>query len=89
MPDIPEPTVRATCYDVTCLPPDNINAHVYTIKVEYRGHGKWAVLNGKRAYDATGDADWEPIPGEREDDWLATHRHTLAEAFAIAGRGAP
>ncbi|WP_141704157.1 hypothetical protein [Planobispora rosea] len=84
-----EPTVRPTRYDVTCLPPDDINTHSYTITVEYRGHDRWAVLDGPYALDANGDADYEPRPSERDDEWLATHRFDLDTALAIAKKAAP
>jgi hypothetical protein len=89
MTDSPEPSVRVTCYDVTCLPPDDINAFSFTLKVEYRGHGRWAVLDGPYALNADGVKDYEPRPSSREDDWLAAHRFDLEQALAIAKKAAP
>lgn len=89
MPEIPEPEVRVTRYEVSSYPPDDINSHCFTLAVEYRGEGKWAVLNGRQALDASGDMDWEPIPSERDDEWLAAHRFDLDTALAIAKKAAP
>lgn len=89
MPEIPEVAVRPTCFDVSCLPPDDINAQSFTLTVEYRGRDKWAVLNGRRCLSSTGEWDWESIPSEREDDWLATHRFDLETAKRLAVEAAP
>lgn len=83
------PWVRATRYEVSCLPEDDINAHVWTIAVEYRGRGLWAVLDGPFAYDADGGRDYEPRSSERQDEWLTRHRFDLDTALAIARREAP
>lgn len=84
-----EPTVRATRYEVSCLPQDDINTRHFTITVEYRGNGRWAVLDGPFALDAIGARDYEPRPSDREDDWLAAHRFDLDTALAIAKNAAP
>lgn len=86
---VPEPTVTATEYSVSCLPLDDINSIEFTLTVEYRGRGKWAVTRLKRCYDIDGNADWEPIPSERQDEWLARYRHDLDTALRIAREVAP
>ncbi|AHH16568.1 hypothetical protein NONO_c17680 [Nocardia nova SH22a] len=85
----PEPRVTVTRYDVSCLPQDDINALSYTVHVEYAGYGRWAVRRMQRCYDIDGREDWEPIPSEREDEWLARFRHDLPTALEIAKRAAP
>ncbi|MEV8638953.1 hypothetical protein AB0395_45595 [Streptosporangium sp. NPDC051023] len=85
----PEVFVRPTRYDVSCLPEDDINARHYTLTVEYRGRGLWAVMDGPYAYDANGVKDYEPSPSNREDAWLATHRFDMDTALAIAQQVAP
>lgn len=83
------PEVRVTAYAVSCLPEDNVNAYHFTLKVEYRGYGKWAVLIGPYCYSADGEYDYEPSSSSRTDEWLATHRFDLDEALELAQRCAP
>ncbi|MFF4417050.1 hypothetical protein ACFYY8_31400 [Streptosporangium sp. NPDC001559] len=85
----PEVFVRPTRYDVSCLPEDDINARPYTLTVEYRGRGLWAVMDGPYAYDADGVKDYELRPSEREGDWVAKHRFDLDTALALAKKVAP
>lgn len=89
MSEIPEPEVRVTRYEVSCLPEGDINADPYTLTVEYRGRGLWAVMDGPFAYNADCVKDYEPRSSSREDDWLATHRFDLDTALALAKRTAP
>lgn len=89
MSDVPEPTVRVTRYEVSCLPQDNINAHHFTITVEWRGDDRWAVLHHGFCLGADGEWDDEPRPSSREDDWLETHRFDLDTALILAKREAP
>lgn len=83
------PAIRVTRYDVTCLPPDHMEARHFTLTVEYRGRGLWAVLDGPFALDAAGARSHEPRPSAREDGWLAAHRFDLDTALTIATRVAP
>jgi len=81
---------RPTTYEVSCLPQDHPDGFSWALRVEYRGRGKWAVLrSGKRCLSSTGEWDWESIPSEREDDWLATHRFDLDTALRLAQEAAP
>jgi hypothetical protein len=87
---IPEPTVRTTRYEVSCLPPDMINADSFTIQVEFRDHDKWAVLlRNMWCLSSSGEWEWEPLPSEREDEWLAEHRFDLDTALRLAKERAP
>jgi len=81
---IPEPTVRATRYEVSCLPEGHIDVHHFTVAVEYRGDGQWAVCRHRQCLGTDGFWSWESIPSEREDEWIATHRFSLDEARALA-----
>jgi hypothetical protein len=50
-PKIPEPEVRITRYEVSCLQPgDHTNADLFTLTVEWRGNDSWGVLRGSVAY---------------------------------------
>ncbi len=84
-----EPTVRATQYDVCCLPEDNINHGVYAITVEYRGRNLWAVKRFGQCLSTDGEWDYESRPSEREDEWLAAHRFDLDAALRLAKEQTP
>jgi hypothetical protein len=87
---MPEPTVRATTYAVSCLPLDDEDAHLFTITVEYRGNGQWGVFrNGRGCLGSDGQWDWEPLPSNRDDDWLVSHRFAFDTAIELAKQHAP
>lgn len=85
----PKAEVRATRYEVSLLPEDDINYPFYAIAVEARGNGRWAVVRHKRCLGPDGAWSWESIPSEREDDWLATHRFDRDTAIRLAKQAAP
>jgi hypothetical protein len=62
MPEIPEPVVRRTEYQVSCVPDDCIDADVFMLTVRYRGDGRWAVCRGHSrdlpCLDADGEWSW-------------------------------
>lgn len=85
--ELPRAITTTTRYRVSCLPPENINAQVFTIVVELRADAKghrWAVTpNGVMFYDAEGNlsagARWPTEDGvEREPvteaEWDDYHR---------------
>ncbi|WP_432053691.1 hypothetical protein [Streptomyces sp. bgisy022] len=78
-----------TQYAVTLLPETDINSPLYEITVDYRGHGQWAVTRHRQCMNHAGGWDWEPIPSERDDDWLTTHRFDLDTALRLAKEAAP
>lgn len=87
---VPEPRVQPTGYTVSCLSYDDIDSEAFSIQVDYTGHGRWAVrLRGSRCLAADGQWEWEPIPSEREDDWLTAHRFDLDTALRLAKEQAP
>jgi hypothetical protein len=87
--EVPEPTVRPTRYEVSCLPPDDTNAYHFTLRVEYRGRDLWAVSNGWGCLGKDGEFDYESSPSNREDDWLEAHRFDLDTALKLAKDAAP
>lgn len=89
MTAIPEPTVRVTRYEVSCLPQDDINADLFTLRVEERSKDRWAVLRGGFCYDADGKQEYESIPSERADEFKGRFRFDLDTALEIAKRIAP
>lgn len=90
MPDIPDPQTRITRYEVSCIPPDHIDADSFTIAVAWRGRDRWAVLlRGMWCLGTDGKWDHEPIPSERTDEWKATHRFDCETALKLAREAAP
>ncbi|MET9953531.1 hypothetical protein ABZ135_18540 [Streptomyces sp. NPDC006339] len=85
----PPVLVEATRYEVSVLPFDDINRGSFTISVEARGEGRWAVSRHRQCLDANGNWSWESIPSERTDDWLAQHRFDLDTALSLARKAAP
>lgn len=61
---VPEPTVHATRYTVSCLGEKHFH---FALSVEYRGEGKWAVMDGPFGLFADGRRDWESTVGDRFD----------------------
>jgi len=85
----PEPVVLVTEYTVSCLPEGHQERSDFEITVAYRSPGKWAVSRWSRCLDAKGRWDYESIPSEREDEWLARHRCDLETALRLARAEAP
>jgi hypothetical protein len=98
-----EPTVKPVKYRVSCVPEDGPDADLFTLCVEYREAGRWAVTNGStRHYAADGTIsfgfgwDREPVTDEEidafergRDEWLAAHRFDEETALRIAREQAP
>lgn len=74
---IPDPTVTTTRFLVSCLPEKQYH---FALIVEYRGDGKWAVMDGPFGLFADGRRDWESTRGDRFD---------LDTALALAKEQAP
>jgi hypothetical protein len=86
---VAEPVARVTEYTVSVLPEDDINASSYAITVAYRGRDLWAVSRHRQCLGRDGEWDWESLPSERTDEWLAEHRFTEQEALRLAREAAP
>lgn len=84
-----EPTVQVTEYTVSVLPEDDVNASSYAITVAYRGRGLWAVSRHRQCLGKDGEWDWESLPSERTDEWLAEHRFDVDTALRLAKEAAP
>ena len=84
----PEATCQATEYEVSILPEGDINRLVFTITVQYRGDGRWAVTRHGACLDA--DGFWTDGVKEygRGDEWLAAHRFDLDTALRLAREAA-
>jgi hypothetical protein len=89
-PTIPEATVLATEYTVNCVPEDDINGHGFEIRVQYRGAGRYAVIqHGHLCLGADGTWDQGVKEYDRGDDWLNAHRFDLDTALRLAKEQAP
>lgn len=58
--------------------------YTWTITVEERDTGRWAVKGMFRVLNSSGEWEHEPSPSNREDDFLARCRFTEAEALRLA-----
>jgi hypothetical protein len=87
----PEVHVRPTAFMISVWPEggETVNTGSFSIMVEFRGHGRWAVLHGGMCLETDGKWDFERSPSNRDDEWLATHRFTFDEALALAREHAP
>lgn len=84
-----EVDVLVTEYEVSILPRDDINRSAWSLNVAYRGHGLYAVIAHRCCLSSSGSWDYEAIPSEREDEWIAEHRFPLEEALRLAAEHAP
>lgn len=86
----PEPNVRATEYEINCLPDDDLDSHVFAIRVQYRGRGRYAVIRGgDMCLGADGTWDHGVKEYDRGDAWLNAHRFDLDTALRLAKEQAP
>ncbi len=84
---------RVTEYQFSCLPQDGSArcwGGVFDVHVQWSGIGElWAVRCNGRVYDVDGAEEYEPIPSERDDEFLARFRHDQETAMRVAARVAP
>ncbi len=80
----PEPNVRAAEYTVNCLPEDDFDSHVFEIRVQYRGNGRYAVIRHGQCLGADGTWDQGVKEYDRGDAWLNAHRFDLDTALKLA-----
>lgn len=85
---LPPATVQVTSYLVSCLPEGEGQQHL-SVKVEYRGGGRWAIVQHGQCLGVDGSWSWESIPSEREDEWIDAHRFDLDTALVLAKQAAP
>ncbi len=81
--------LRITEVTVSVLPEDNVNYHVYAVKVQWRGAEQYAVMHAGFALGTDGEWEYEPIPSGRDDDFVAAHRYGYDEALRLANEVAP
>ncbi|MEV6547942.1 hypothetical protein AB0M57_04440 [Streptomyces sp. NPDC051597] len=89
MTETPEVLVTVTRYEVSLLPEGHRARCHFTITVEHRGGASWAVLDGPFCLGLDGDWEYEPLPSNRTDEWISTHRFDLKTALELAKQAAP
>jgi hypothetical protein len=105
MTDIPEPVVQPAKYLVSCLPEGHDDCFLFTIQVEYRGNGLWAVKQRSQTLGSDGTWSWgfrwsegdrEPATDtemesfdKEQQEWLAEHRFDHDTALRLAREHAP
>jgi hypothetical protein len=93
MSSMPEPTVQATGYLVSCLPEGHDDRWTFTIQVKYTGNSLFAVRHGIRDYGTDGTWAYEPDWPEHDISegaaWLAAHRFDHDAALRLARELAP
>lgn len=88
--DVPEATVLATEYSVNCLDGEHLDNHLFEVRVQYRGAGRYAVIrSGDLCLGADGTWDHGVKEYDRGDDWLNAHRFDLDTALRLAKEHAP
>lgn len=81
---------RTTSYTVTCFAAAaHPFAYVFDVKVDETAPGRWAIRRGPACLSAMGTWEYEPIPSERDEDFLAAFRFDLRTALELAERVAP
>lgn len=89
-PNAPEAVVHAVEYTVNCLPEDDLDGHAFEIRVQYRGNGRYAVIqHGHLCLGADGTWDQGVKEYDRGDAWLDAHRFDLDTALRLAKEQAP
>jgi hypothetical protein len=82
---VTEVSVEATTYEVTGYPFHDENRYLFTIRVERRAEGSWAVMRRSDCWNRRTKAwDYEPLSSSRTAAFKRTHRFPLDQALAIA-----
>ena len=89
MIELPVATCQPTEYHVSILPETDINRHVFTILVQYRGEGRWAVTRHGSCLGTDGTWELGVKEYDRGAEWLAAHRFDLEKALRLAREAAP
>lgn len=76
---------------MTGSPMDHADAWDFReITVDHRGGSRWAITNGHGSglvwCERDGEWEWEPLPSNRDGEFLARCRYSLDDALRIAAR---
>ncbi|MFI9507226.1 hypothetical protein [Nocardia sp. NPDC052566] len=85
-----QPVVRATRFEVNCVPETDTGAWHFAVTVVYCRGGRWVVRDrDDRCYDFDGVVSWD-YGSDAPDEWLARYRFTdVEQALEVAKRVAP
>ncbi|MDX2999471.1 hypothetical protein PV382_44500 [Streptomyces scabiei] len=84
-PTVPEATALATDYSVSCVPENCVDAFIFSIRVQYRGSGRYAVIRGgDMCLGSDGTWDHGVKEYDRGQAWLDHHRFDLDTALRLA-----
>lgn len=69
--------------------PEGISVRSYAvgetrITIEWRGEDSWCIHHCGSCLNTDGEWEYEPMPSNREDDYIARTRYPLNEAFRLA-----
>lgn len=83
--------IEVVGYIVSCLPEGDPERHHLSIKIDRTAPNRWALRwHGECLNIRTREWEYEHIPSERTDEWLADHRvNDFSEAKRIACELAP
>jgi hypothetical protein len=94
---IPQPEVRVTRYEVSCLPRDHVNGRALTVYVKQATNGLWIATDNKRCLNAAGEwvVDRYGLHVSHDEETalrlakaaapsMAAYGHTVADALARA-----
>jgi hypothetical protein len=72
--------------EMSCLPESHDDCPAYTVRVAYRGNGLYAVEHMRWCYDANYQRDYNRVPDEGGEEWLARYRFNFTTALLVAQR---
>lgn len=82
MTERPRETIEQ--FRLTYLPEGHPEIDVWSLTVEWRGDGLWAICQRSQCLASDGVWDYEPSSSERTKEWRATHRFDLPTALRLA-----
>jgi hypothetical protein len=105
MTEIPEPSVQPWKYLVSCLPEGHADWDLFTIQVERRNGGLWAVIQRSQLLGADGTWSWgfewsghiegpatdaeQELHDKEQEAWTAAHHFDHDTALRLAKEAAP
>ncbi|QKW31456.1 hypothetical protein HUT11_35425 (plasmid) [Streptomyces seoulensis] len=88
-PTAPAANIKAVEYTINCLPDDDLDSHLFEIRVQYRGAGRYAVIRNGSCLGIDGTWDQGIKEYDRGQKWLDNHRFDLYTALCLAQEQAP
>jgi predicted phage gp36 major capsid-like protein len=69
---------------VSAVPEDDMHHMRFSVAVAWRGGVAYAVVRHRQCLGTDGQWDYETVPSERTDEWIAAHRFTYTDAILLA-----